>query len=188
MSYFFMIKMQKLKASDIRGIQIHNQGERMEQTISHNGCLNLNYDLVNEEKIDYLEAVEKRLDNVVFSKKKIRKDAVRLCEFLITSEKEFFDSISDKEKNRFFKKGLDFLQDKYGKENIIYANVHYYEKTPHMHVGFVPITEDFRLHANSIFTRLHLAMLQDDILNYMMEAGFDLKRSDSNKREYIYGL
>lgn len=182
MSSFFILRMKKLKASDIQEVQFHNQ----------QGMESINYDLVNKRKIDYIKAVETRIEQAVLTKKKIRRDAVRLCEFLITSESKFFENISVKNKKRFFIKALEFLQEKYGAENIIYANVHNDDKPPHMHVGFVPITEDYRLNANHIFSRLNLAMLQDDILNHMNEEGFDLKRSVLNNQEdiekYLYSM
>lgn len=77
---------------------------------------------------------------------------MRLCEFFITSESKLFENISVKNKKRFFIKALEFLQEKYGAENIIYASVHNEEKLPHMHVGLVPITEDYRLNENHIFS------------------------------------
>ncbi|MCV9887309.1 MobV family relaxase [Metabacillus halosaccharovorans] len=182
MSSFFIIRMQKLKASDIQEVQFHNQ----------QGMESINYDLVNKRKIDYIKAVESRIEQAVLTKKKIRRDAVRLCEFLITSESKFFENLSVKNKKRFFIKALEFLQEKYGAENIIYASVHNEEKLSHMHVGLVPITADYRLNANHIFSRLNLAMLQDDILNYMIEEGFDLKRSVLNNQEdiekYLYSI
>lgn len=38
----------------------------------------------------------------------------------------------------------------YGAENILYVTVHMDEKTPHMHFGVVPITEDGRLSVKEI--------------------------------------
>jgi len=177
--------MQKLKASTIQQVQHHNQREMEREGnpyIDKEKSI-LNYDLLNQRKIDYLEVVENRIEKAMFSKKKIRKDAVRLCEFLITSEKEFFANLSEKEIKRFFNKGLEFFQKRYEADHFIYACVHYDEKIPHMHIGFVPITEDYRLNANELFSRLNLVMLQDDFLNDLNEAGFELKRSVSGNRE-----
>ena len=39
----------------------------------------------------------------------------------------------------FFKDSYDFLEDLVGKENIVYAEVHYDEDTPHMHFYFIPV-------------------------------------------------
>jgi len=182
MSYS-IIRMQKLKAPSIREIQIHNQRERGSETDPdiEKEKSNLNDDLLNTEKIDYVEAVEKKIKLGVKSTKRIRNDAVRLCEFVITSDNDFFENLTEKEEKKFFENGLKYLQVKYGSENIIYATIHKDEKSPHMHVGFIPITGDNRLAANSIFTRLELVMLQDDFIYYMSEAGFNLKRGTFSK-------
>ena len=42
----------------------------------------------------------------------------------------------------FFKDSYDFLEDLVGKENIVYAEVHYDEDTPHMHFYFIPVVNE----------------------------------------------
>lgn len=112
----------------------------------------MNYDLINgQKKIDYNEKINMVIEENVTSGKKIRKDAVRLAEFLITSDKEFFEKISPQDQKRYFETAYEFLADRYGEKNLIYATIHNDEKTPHMHVGFVPVTEDGRLSAKDFF-------------------------------------
>ncbi|MCM3444101.1 MULTISPECIES: hypothetical protein [Bacillaceae] len=61
-----------------------------------------------------------------------------------------------------------------------------------LRISFIPVMEEYRLNANHIFSRLDLAMLQDDILNQMNEEGFDLKRAVSINQEdiekYFYSM
>lgn len=179
--------MQKLKAPAIRGIQFHNQRERESETNPdiQKERTDLNYDLVNPGPIDYVEAVKNRIEEGVDSNKKIRKDAIRLCEFLITSDKDFFEDLSEDDEKKFFEKGYEFLKDRYGEENIIYAAVHKDERTPHLHVGFVPITEDNRLSAKDLFKKQDLVRLQDDFNKHMNEAGFKLERGVSSNRKHL---
>lgn len=180
--------MQKLKQPAIKGIQIHNQREKESQTNPDidETKLHLNYDLVNSEPIDYNEKVNAMIEEGVTTGRAIRKDAVRVASFLVTSDKEFFDGLSVNEEKRFFKTAYQYLADEYGKDNIAYAAVHKDEKTPHMHVGFVPITEDGRLSAKDFFgKRLQLVQLQDKFHNHMKEAGFDLDRGVSSDRKHI---
>lgn len=186
MSYS-IIRMQKLKAPAIRGIQYHNQREKESETNPDIEKENsdLNYDLINAGKIDYVEAVKDRIEEGVESNKKIRKDAVRLCEFLITSDSEFFKSLSESDEKRFFETGLEFLKERYGEENILYATVHKDEKTPHMHVGFVPITEKKTLSAKDLFKKQDLVKLQDDFNKHVNEAGYKLERGVSSNREHL---
>lgn len=188
MSYS-IIRMQKMKSPAIKGIQFHNQREKESETNpdidkekSH-----LNYDLINGQKqIDYTEKINQVIEDNVTTGKAIRKDAVKLAEFLITSDKEFFDKISPKEQKRYFETAHEFLADRYGEKNLIYATVHHDEKTPHMHVGFVPVTEDGRLSAKDFFgQKRQLVSLQDDFNAYLKQNDFDLERGVSSSRKHV---
>lgn len=44
----------------------------------------------------------------------------------------------------FFKDSYDFLENLVGKENIVYAEVHYDEDTPHMHFYFIPVVNEVK--------------------------------------------
>lgn len=188
MSYS-IIRMQKMKSPAIKGIQFHNQREKesetnpdIEKEKSH-----LNYDLINGQKlIDYTEKINQVIEENVTTGKAIRKDAVRLAEFLITSDKEFFDNISPSEAERYFETAYEFLADRYGEKNLIYATVHHDEKTPHMHVGFVPVTEDGRLSAKDFFgQKKQLVSLQDDFNAYLKQNDFELERGVSSSRKHV---
>lgn len=180
--------MQKLKQPAIKGIQIHNQREKESQT---NGDINealshLNYDLVNSESIDYNDKVNKMIEEGVTTGKAIRKDAVKVASFLVTSDSEYFQNLSEREERRFFESAYEFFADEYGEKNIAYAMVHKDEKTPHMHVGFVPITEDGRLSAKDFFgKKQQLAKLQDKFHDHMVREGFDLERGVSTDRKHV---
>ena len=53
------------------------------------------------------------------------------------------DDIPEKVKD-FFKDSYNFLEELVGKDNIVYAEVHYDEDTPHMHFYFMPIVDEVR--------------------------------------------
>ena len=53
------------------------------------------------------------------------------------------DDIPDKVK-AFFNESYKFLEDLVGKENIVYAEVHYDEDTPHMHFYFLPVVNEVK--------------------------------------------
>jgi len=53
------------------------------------------------------------------------------------------NDIPDKVK-QFFNDGYNFLEQFVGKENIVYAEVHYDEDTPHMHFYFLPVVNEVR--------------------------------------------
>jgi hypothetical protein len=180
--------MQKLKQSAIKGMQIHNQREKESQTNPDidGSRSHLNYDLVNPMPIDYNEKVNKMIYEGVATGKTIRKDAVKLASFLVTSDSEYFKTLSKSGEKRFFECAYEFFDKEYGQKNIAYAMVHKDEKTPHMHVGFVPITEDGRLSAKDFFgKKQQLVKLQDRFHEHMVKEGFDLERGVSSSRKHV---
>lgn len=52
--------------------------------------------------------------------------------------------IPEKVKTFFKDSCYDFLEDLVGKENIVYAGVHYDEDTPHMHFYFIPVVNEVK--------------------------------------------
>lgn len=177
MSYA-VLRMQKIKAVGIKGMQFHNQRERESNTNPDIGYEKsyLNYDLHNEYLINFNNKVDEIIKTNIKTDKKIRKDAVRLCDIVITSDPKFFDGLTDEESKKFFKESYEFLTDRYGKGNIVYSTVHLDETTPHMHFGLVPITEDGRLSAKDIFNRQELRQLQTDYHKFISKKGFNLER------------
>ena len=78
------------------------------------------------------------------------KDSTRFVDTLITASPEFFKGKSPKEIQAFFQRAAAFLIGRVGRENIVSAVVHMDEKTPHLHLTFVPLTKDNRLCAKEI--------------------------------------
>ena len=60
------------------------------------------------------------------------------------------NSLPPEEQKAYFTMALDFISERVGEKNILSAVVHMDEKTPHMHLCFVPITPDNKLSAKSI--------------------------------------
>lgn len=185
MSYS-VIRMQKFKMHDVRGLQIHNQREKESRTNPDidRERIRENYELHNDGRINYRERIEEIYKENVTSGLTRRKDAVVQCEFMVTSDKQFFDGLKPEEQERFFKESYEFLKKRYGPENVIYATVHLDEKTPHMHVGIVPI-RDGRLSAKRIFDRRELKSLQTDYNAHVRAKGFDLQRGEPSDRKHI---
>lgn len=184
---FAICRMQKFKAGDVKGIQFHNQRERESNTNPdiEKQYTHLNYDLHNPGHIDYLKTIKEKIAQNVESNRATRKDAVVMAEFVVTSDKDFFERLNPNEERLFFEKAYTFLKERYGEENVIHATVHLDEKTPHMHMAIVPITEDKKLSAKQIFNRKELLSLQDEFHSHMVKAGFDLERGVSSDRKHI---
>lgn len=162
------------------GIRIHDNREK---NVSHtNPDIDKtksgdNYTLQASENFN--EDVKQKITSLEL-KRTPRKDAVVMCQALITSDKEFFDQHPAGQWKQFFVDSFKFIKEQYGAENIISATVHLDEKTPHLHVNFVPVTQDGRLSAKDLITRESLRTLQDDFFQ-AVGAKYGLKRGESRE-------
>lgn len=178
MSYA-IIRVEKFKESDVKGIQMHNQRERID--FKHPDIDRekraLYYDLLNFKPISYDHRVKEIIENGYSRTSKIRKNAAMIVETLVTSDKEFFSRLNFIKQKKFFQDAYDYLKVRYGEKNIVAAVVHLDEKkAPHMHVISVPITEDGRLSARSVFNLKALIELQDALPKFLRDKGFDIKK------------
>ena len=70
----------------------------------------------------------------------------------------------------YFEHALKFILKHVPQERILSAVIHVDEKTPHMHLSFVPITEDGRLSAKDIVgNRKKLTWWQDEFWKHMVK-------------------
>ncbi|OAO18328.1 MobV family relaxase [Staphylococcus epidermidis] len=186
MSYA-VARMQKMKSHDLKGIQFHNQRERKSLTnedIDKERSYK-NYDLKNDENINYNEHVKEIIESQKTGTRKTRKDAVLVNELLITSDRDFFERLDPGEQKRFFEESYKLFSERYGKQNIAYATVHNDEQTPHMHLGVVPM-RDGKLQGKNVFNRQELLWLQDKFPEHMKKQGFELKRGErGSDRKHI---
>ncbi len=184
MSYS-ILRVERVKGSgNTKGLQKHNQREnnnynnkdiRYEDT-------HKNYDLINEKNVDYNKLIADKIDANYTGNRKIRADAIRHVEGIITSDQKFFNGLNEREMSQFFKDSLDFVKQEYGEENVLYTTVHLDEKVPHMHFGFVPLTEDGRLSAKEkLGNKKAMTELQDRFNQYVNSRGYNLERGTAKQ-------
>jgi hypothetical protein len=184
---FAVCRMAKMKSHDLKGIQFHNQRERESKTnVDINKELSKeNYDLVNNGNINYNERVKQIIESQKIGTRKTRKDAVLVNEFVLTSDRSFFDGMDKSEQQRFFKESYKVFAERYGQQNIAYATVHLDEHTPHMHLGVVPM-RDGKLQGKNIFNRQELLWLQEEYPKHLQGSGFDIERGEQGSdREHL---
>lgn len=107
---------------------------------------------------------------------RVRKDSVKFVDTLVTVSPEFAKA-HESEMPEYFNRAFDFLKERVGEENIISAVVHMDEKTPHLHLCFVPLTKDGRLSAKEILgNKKNMIRWQDDFYACMAERWPELER------------
>lgn len=187
-----ILRLERLKSpSDISGIQKHVQRETKNYANKdiQKELSGLNYDLINTEKIDYNEKIKNRIEKGYTGKRKIRNDAIKLVDGIITSDNKFFEGMDQLDTKDFFEHAFEFIKNEFGEENIMYATVHFDEKTPHMHFGFVPLTEDGRLSAKEVVgNKKDLSQRQTKFNDFLNSKGYELKRGESafiSKRKHL---
>ena len=183
---FAVVRMQKMKSPDLKGMQFHNQRERESRTnpdIDPDRA-HLNYDLINSTKIDYNKQVKEIIESQKVTERKTRKDAVLVNELLVTSDRKFFDGLDPAEQKRFFEESHKLFSERYGNQNIAYATVHNDEKTPHMHLGVVPM-RDGKLQGKNVFNRQELQWMQEEFPKHMQSLGFEVERGIASDRKHI---
>lgn len=176
MSYC-VARMEKMKSDNLVGIGNHNQrrfsnhsNKDIDVSKSH-----LNYDILDKVK-SYKTDIEGYINANKSSKRAVRKDAVLVCEWIITSDSEFFESMTPADTREYFQTAIDFFAERYGSKNLMYAQVHLDERTPHMHLGIVPFDKDNKLTAKTMFDREALQDIQNELPRYMNERGFEVER------------
>lgn len=146
---YAILRFAKYKGPEISGIEAHN--ERTKEKYASNPDIDhtrthLNFHLIKPER-KYRAESEKQIAEAGC---RTRSDSVRVVEALITATPEFFKGKKRAEIKEFFSEALEFIKQNQAPETIIYAVVHLDEKNPHMHLCFVPLTEDKRLSAKEI--------------------------------------
>ena len=127
----------------------------------------------------YKNLIRKRIEEVGC---RTRKDSVVMQDSICTASPEFFKGKPLQDISVFFRMAYRFYEKTFGEENILSAVVHLDEKTPHMHVCFVPITKDGRLSSKSVIGGpAGLVKLQDDFYAHMVYHFPELKRGVSKR-------
>ena len=90
-------------------------------------------------------------ERIKTAKCKVRSNSTTHLKFILSGSHDRMKEMNKtKDIEKWFKKNLKWMQEKYGKENIIRFTLHRDERTPHIHAVVTPITKDNRLSARDI--------------------------------------
>ena len=183
-----ILRFAKYKGPEIGHIEAHN--ERTKEKYASNPDVDTSKSKYNlhliKPKRKYRAEAEQQIAQAGC---RTRSDSVRVVETLITASPEFFDGKKRAEIKEYFDYALEFIKAHQNEKTIISAVVHMDEKTPHMHLCFVPITQDGRLSAKDIVgNKKKLTWWQDEFWKHMVKKYPDLERGESASktgREHI---
>ena len=195
MSYA-IIRNTKYKRENLKGIYRHN--ERINKNYSNR---NINPELshLNYSLKDCKHSYEKEFDLIKEKynlKGQIKTVSNIACEYIITSDKEYFNNIGIDETKRYFETAYKFVCEykNLGEQYILSAKVHMDEETPHMHLVFIPVIHTKDKKGNSIDkiacsefwkAKDSYRQLQDAFYNYMVANNFELERGNPSERVHL---
>ena len=195
MSYA-IIRNEKYKRENLKGIYRHNErrnknysNKNINQELSH-----LNYSLK-----DCKHSYEKEFELIREKynlKGQIKSVSNIVCEYIITSDKEFFNSIGAEETKKYFETAYKFVcgYKDLGEQYILSAKVHMDEETPHMHLVFIPVVHTQDKKGNDIDKiacsefwkeKDSYRQLQDAFYNFIKANNFNLERGNENGRVHL---
>ena len=175
----------------------------------HNERKNTNYSNKDINKINSIKNYSIKPCNVPYSKRfneikrqyhlkgQIKKTSNVVCEYIITSDKEFFEEIGETETKRYFETAHKFVcsYKDLGEQYIISSKVHMDEKTPHLHLVFIPVVHTKDKKTNKSIDKISCTefwkgknsykQLQDRFYSYMIKAGFGLDRGRTRENAHI---
>lgn len=168
------------------GIHVDRKSEEHSNKNIDNTLSSENMELVENYNNNLYGAVKDRIREGYTGKKAIRKDAVATVGVVCSASSDFFENKSKAENVQYFKDCKEFFENKVGKENIVCSKIHFDEKTPHMHLYFVPLTDDGRLSAKEVCNREFLRDIQRELPRYLQEKGHCVERGlEDSTNEHI---
>lgn len=195
MSYA-IIRNTNYKMKNLSGIYRHNERKN---THYSNKDINRQYSKNNysiKQPVTTYEKAFKQLKKDYNLKGQIKNVSNIMCEYIITSDKNFFEKLGEKETKRYFETAYKFVVNyqNLGEQFIISAKVHLDESTPHLHIIFVPVVHTIDKKGKEIDKiacsefwkgKNSYKKLQDHFYSYMTKAGFELERGDTKENEHI---
>ena len=110
--------------------------------------------------LDRIKAVKE--SHTQITRKKVRADAVEFGDWIITVPQSLPAALHQK----FFTGTFEFLQQRYGTENVPCGFVHLDESQPHMHCPVVP-EKAGKLTGKAVFNRKELQSFHSDLQNHL---------------------
>ena len=124
---------------------------------------------------------------------KLRKNGVLALEYLCTASPEWWQAASKEQRTAFFQRSLDFLRERHGKDNVLYAGTQVDESTPHLVAYVLPKDDKGRMNAAYFVDgRKKLNELQtafaDQVADLGLKRGIEGSKAKHEQVKRHYGL
>lgn len=166
-----MAHVQKFTRGNLNGLSIHvdRKTENHANKDINPERTHLNQDLCQKEG-DTLSRMHSRLKEVYCMK---REDVKVAGSWIVTLPKSLKES-SAADQHAFFESTYSFLTDRYDEENVLSAQIHLDESTPHMHFVFMPVIWDEKkkrekVSAKEVLTRLDLQTFHKQLDSFLKQ-------------------
>lgn len=192
-----ILRIQKLKAPQLPGASAHVAREK--NTPNADPSVNNEVLVGSPRAKDDIDELCQKIEDQrsELGMRSLPSNGVKAVEFFLGASPEFFEEATHEEVREWADASVQFLQDKYGEENIVHATLHLDEKTPHVHAYHVPATQDPSgrptISAKQFYgPKGKLNELQDEYPAHMQEKDFDLDRglrgskANHKKIQHIY--
>lgn len=135
-----LIAMKSTKCDSLEAVgkeldrRAHTYANDVDQSGRHVGYLCRAGD---ESPVPLEQAIERRMGELN-TKRKIRDNQVRAMGFIVSSN----DSLDEKDAREFLDRSVQWFGARYGYENLLAAQIHLDEGTPHAHIWIAPVVHD----------------------------------------------
>lgn len=166
---------QKNKMSDIKGKEMEQErkGKISNEEINLDKTYK-NYDLVQRD-INLYQRVKQRVEEVR-ENSRIQKNSVVCYSNVITVNKDTFKNWGEEKSKKYLEEVYNYFCNEFGKENVVSAKVHLDETTPHMHLHFVPVSEEGKLQARKVMTPGRINKIHSEAVKWLQERDFNVIR------------
>ena len=135
-----LIAMKSTKCESLEAVgkeldrRAHTYANDVDQSGRHVGYLCRAGD---ESPVPLEQAIERRMGELN-TKRKIRENQVRAMGFIVSSN----DALEEKDAREFLDRSVQWFGARYGYENLLAAQIHLDEGTPHAHIWVAPVIHD----------------------------------------------
>lgn len=183
--------------------RIEGKDESYTNADSSRKNLNINYPILKKDengntvdvsKLPLDQAINYRIKEGYTKPIAIRKDAVKYLAHILTGSPEQMKVIS-KDKalfNKWIATNKQFIEEQFGKDNLVRFTLHMDETTPHLHAITIPITKEGGLSAKSCYGGKGLLRYRQDRYAELMkpfglERGEKREKTNSKDLQVFYG-